>query len=419
MSGFFSALASFFSQGVVGYATLLVFSLATITGSMYVLASHEADVAINAHVTFKESEFATGSLADFKPEISVNTIIIDFQDGVAKGVRDRLTSLAGAIKAVSSNIIAEAQREDALRAAANAARPSAFGLGADAALAASSSALVPPPPSAPIPTIAPAAAAPATATTAPPPPSPIPPTPTSPPVPTQAPPFVPSATLAPEAPTLTPVPPTATPLPPAPAQTQTPVPSQDQPAATSVPLPPAATTEAVATQISATVAPLATAVPVATLVPTRVVAQATFAAGSVVFGQGTAGQDAIFSFSGTLAAGQTITRDIYVSSGGGRDFKVFFGTRGGSGPLWTDSVNGLQARLTWNNMQRYPVSPSTAQLGPINFSNVELSNIYTNNFGLPPDVLNVTVTLPLTAQNVGQAQNFQIVFYFTLEDISP
>ncbi|HEU5316607.1 MAG TPA: hypothetical protein VFX49_10890, partial [Chloroflexota bacterium] len=149
MSGLWASLAGFFTQGVGGYATLLVFSLATITGSMYVISAREAGLALNASVLYEGSELGTGNQADFKPEISVRTLIVQFEGGVAVGVREAVTNLAGAIRAVSSNIIAEAQREDALRAAALAARQSAFGLSADAQLAAGALVITQPPPAPP------------------------------------------------------------------------------------------------------------------------------------------------------------------------------------------------------------------------------------------------------------------------------
>src|SRR5215207_544969 len=153
MGGFFGFLGTFFTQGVGGYATLLVFSVATITGSMYVVAARQADEALTASLHYEGSELRTPNpgQADFKPEISVRTVIVQFEGGIAVGVRDAVTNLAGAIRAVSSNIIAEAQREDALRAAALAARNSAFGLSADAQLAANAQVIVPPPPPLPPP----------------------------------------------------------------------------------------------------------------------------------------------------------------------------------------------------------------------------------------------------------------------------
>src|SRR5688500_18036336 len=232
-------MGAFFTQGAVGYATLLTFSLATITGSMFVLSTRQSNEVIFGTQRLANSALSTGASADFKPETPVRTVIVNFEGGVATGLREAVTNLAGAIRAVSSNIINEALREDAARAAALAARPSAFGLSADSQLAAGAGALgvpvLPPQPTA-IPVV------PTTAATAPVVPTTAPPAPTAAP-PTQAPPA--STALPPTQPTqptavpATPVPPTGTPLPPAP--TATPVPQlPPQPEATTVPSQPTA-----------------------------------------------------------------------------------------------------------------------------------------------------------------------------------
>src|SRR5688500_18141748 len=129
-------MGAFFTQGAVGYATLLTFSLATITGSMFVLSTRQSNEVIFGTQRLANSALSTGASADFKPETPVRTVIVNFEGGVATGLREAVTNLAGAIRAVSSNIIAEALREDAARAAAQAARASAFGLSADSQLVA-------------------------------------------------------------------------------------------------------------------------------------------------------------------------------------------------------------------------------------------------------------------------------------------
>src|SRR5688500_3393205 len=103
---------------------------------MYVLSTQQANEVILATSRFNHSTIAIENQADFKAETQVRTVIVNFEGGVATGLREAVTNLAGAIRAVSSNIIAEALREDAARAAAQAARASAFGLSADSQLVA-------------------------------------------------------------------------------------------------------------------------------------------------------------------------------------------------------------------------------------------------------------------------------------------
>src|SRR5688500_9447185 len=145
---------------------------------MYVLSTQQANEVILATSRFNHSTIAIENQADFKAETQVRTVIVNFEGGIATGLREAVTNLAGAIRAVSSNIISEAQREDAARAAASAARPSAFGLSADTqivaqapALAAAGLGAVTPPSPPVVPTLAPAAptTSPGVATTGPPP----------------------------------------------------------------------------------------------------------------------------------------------------------------------------------------------------------------------------------------------------------
>lgn len=123
------------------YAALMVFSLGAITGSMYVLSTSQSQASIRAAAVFQGSTFETTASADFSSDIGVRTSVVQFQDGVIAAVRSAVTNLAGSIRAVSSNIIAEAQKEDAARTAAQAAKGSVFGLSADTQLAAQAQAL--------------------------------------------------------------------------------------------------------------------------------------------------------------------------------------------------------------------------------------------------------------------------------------
>ncbi|HEV2124483.1 MAG TPA: hypothetical protein VGW38_17150, partial [Chloroflexota bacterium] len=133
--GALGLLTGVFGKGVAGYATLLIFSLTTITGSMYVLSTRETGRAIRAVAQFEGSSFEVQTAADFQADSGAKTGVVQFENGTVRTVREAITNLAGAIRAVSSTLVDEARREDAARAAAQSARASAFGLSADTQLA--------------------------------------------------------------------------------------------------------------------------------------------------------------------------------------------------------------------------------------------------------------------------------------------
>jgi len=446
-TGFAKFLAVAFGKEVAGYAALLIFSLATITGSMYVLSSRESALAIRATRVFEGNQFGIENSADFRPESGVRTVIVQFQGGVVSNVRDAITNLAGAIRAVSSNIIDEARREDA-------ARPSAFGLSADTALAAQAPALnaaavgalaggQQPTVSAAAPTAptAPAAPTPGAAAVQPiVPPAAATASPAPPPAPTTAPAVIQptlASTTQPSA-ASTQVPPTATPLPTAtsapsdpgvsqPQQTSGPS-NPSQPAATGVP----AAIEPVATQAAAVVAPVlattvpvVTAVPIATLVP-LVLATQTPAPIGMTFGAGggLAGCPncvaAVFTGNGAMGVGDTQYREVTMTNGGVTWFELHFysdcGSCGAGNPLWEDAVNGLQVKLIAVSGTRI-TGGTVLHQGPIRIA--EPQKILLNSFN-PGDTLNLRIELSLpnnvnpTISNQRQGWFAPVTFLFAL-----
>ncbi len=115
------------------YVGLVVGSLIVILVSMNALATAQTRWQLFRSLRFEEISFAPTELASYAQQGDTRTVVITFNRGVAESLKDTVTSLAGMIPAVSSRIIAEAQREDTARASL--ATGGGFGLGTDAARA--------------------------------------------------------------------------------------------------------------------------------------------------------------------------------------------------------------------------------------------------------------------------------------------
>jgi hypothetical protein len=389
-AGLAKIVATIFGKEVAGYAALLVFSLATITGSMYVLASRESDAAIRATAKFAGGEFSTEARADFTADTGVRTVIVQFDNGIATSLRDTFTVLAGSIRAVSSNLIDEARREDAARALAQAARSSTFGLSADTQVAAAAPVLSAaavqtavsgsgPPAATAVPTQVPTLV-PTLVPTAPP-AATI--QPTNPPAPTSQPTQAVALTQTPTQATTTPVPPTATARPTdtprssdggGEGQTTTNQPTTNQPVAPVVPVVPVAPVTQVqatsvpavaATSVPATAVP-ATPVPPTPIPPTPIGANIPLAvtfSGNTISTPGCVNCIAtLVTGVGNLSVGDSTSRDITITNSSGLTFSLYFWTEcpscGTNNGLWDDGgtgATGLQVTLTrmWDTRVQY------------------------------------------------------------------
>jgi len=98
------------------YVGLVVGSLIVILVSMNALATAQTRWQLFRSLRFEEISFAPTELASYAQQGDTRTVVITFNRGVAESLKQTVTSLAGMIPAVSSRIIAEAQREDTARA---------------------------------------------------------------------------------------------------------------------------------------------------------------------------------------------------------------------------------------------------------------------------------------------------------------
>jgi hypothetical protein len=108
-------------------------------------------------------------------------------------------------------------------------------------------------------------------------------------------------------------------------------------------------------------------------------------------------------FSGALdfKAGDSQTRTVNVQNNGTRTFRYFMGTSGGSGALWTDTVNGLQMVVTKNGTEVYR--------GPLNMADQQIGQLSRGG----QDTLVITVSLPSTAGNSYQGLSTSVSYNFT------
>ena len=414
---------------VASYAALLVASLVTIMGSMYVLSTREDSRTLLQVATFKGGALGSENQADFRSDAGIRSVVIQFQDGVVADLKDKVTNLAGAITAVSTKLVDEVRAEDAARAAALAASKNAFGQSEAAALAAQVQPTVTRPTVVPTqaPATAPAQQPQSTTIVVQPttePPTAVPPT-LVPRVNTPIPATQPPATAVPATSTSVP---TATPKPPTATRTPQPETHDDSSSnqSSSQPQPqvqPQAQTQAQPTAAAAaTIAPLATvAVPTATPVvlatPTTGVGVAATQIPIVVSVSGVdpGGATAVLPSSWTFEPGVARAQTINFANAGLNGFSLTFKTAASGSvatptPLWTDRTNGLQLVVV--------SGPNEVYRGPAYFA-ATTTDVFlgTINPGASA-VLTMTFTLPSTAPNTYQGLTQPIDLAFTMTTFS-
>ncbi|HET7770401.1 MAG TPA: hypothetical protein VFN74_16620, partial [Chloroflexota bacterium] len=124
---------------ITSYVGLVIGSLVVILVAMNAMAAAQTTWLLERASSYSLISFAPLDLADYTQQIEARSIVISFENGVAGGLREAVTSLAAAIPVVSQRLVDEARRDDQARATL--ASGGAFGLSADAARAVASQAV--------------------------------------------------------------------------------------------------------------------------------------------------------------------------------------------------------------------------------------------------------------------------------------
>ena len=434
---------------ITSYVGLVIGSLVVILVAMNALAAAQTAWLLGRPASFSLISFAPLELADYTQQLEARSIVISFENGVAGGLREAVTSLAATIPVVSQRLVDEARRDDQARASL--ASGSAFGLSADSARAVAAQAVaatgVVPPPLAsilapPAPTVAPSApptqtalpsagaptatgtpAAQPTQTTA------APATPTRTATPTSTPSqggaggggggggggTAPTATSAPagggQAPTQASPPPTPVPGAPTLAPTIAPVSSPTVPvvtpaaSATTVPAPTATPVPPAPPPPSPTPTPEpdpnAASGPTATVTPPPTATPPEFAMDLSVPGGSSVSFQPIFSGTLAMKAGESVTRTVNIQNNGSRTFRYYLNTTGGTGILWSDTANGLQMTVKKNGANVY--------VGPLEMSDQLIGQLARGG----QDTLQITVSLPSSSGNAFQGLSTTVSYNFT------
>jgi hypothetical protein len=442
------------------YVGLVLGSLVVILVSMNFVATAQARDALFRVLRFEQISFVAQERADYTTQTEARSVVVRFDRGVADSLREVVTSLAGSLTSVSSRVIDEARREDAVRAAAL-ANGGGFGLSADAARAVASQAVTAAGLSLPnlgdgrgsgatgggsvvidfvgmptrSPTSVPAAGA-----------ASVTPSATSTPQQSPTPSRTPTAFAPGAQATSTPIPDRGTPsATPSPAADRTPTPTatpttgaSPTETATATPTMPTTVTPSATSSVgpSATASatprptdtptPTTTAIrtatetpthtPVASATPGSVAAVATssavcsspistsaFILDLSVPGGAPGGAQAIFAEANScqLRPSDDIWKQVYVQNNATQRIEYSLGTSGGSGVLWTDAVHGLQLEVKKNGAVVYA--------GALNMADQVIGQLSRGG----QDELLMRVYLPQTAGNTYQNRSTTITFNFT------
>ena len=102
-----------------------------------------------------------------------------------------------------------------------------------------------------------------------------------------------------------------------------------------------------------------------------------------------------------MGAGDSTNRSLQVQNNGTVAFEYRLATSGGSGPLWADSMNGLQMVVQRNGV--------TVYRGPLQTGDQVIGRLSQAQH----DDLVIQVSLPLTAGNSFQRLSTTVSFDFT------